>query len=152
MVIRKAVQDDISVIVKFQQEMAYETENLSLDKSVLNKGVGNVFQDPAKGFYLLAQKENETIIATMLLTPEWSDWRNSLFLWIQSLYILPEYRHRGIFRKMYTYVKEMVADSDDYAGLKLYVDKNNIIAQKVYQQVGMQASRYKLFEWNKMNY
>jgi len=132
--------------------MAYETENLSLDKSVLNKGVGNVFQDPAKGFYLLAQKENETIIATMLLTPEWSDWRNSLFLWIQSLYILPEYRHRGIFRKMYTYVKEMVADSDDYAGLKLYVDKNNIIAQKVYQQVGMQASRYKLFEWNKMNY
>ena len=151
MIIRKAVQDDISVIVEFQQEMAFETEKISLDESILKKGVGRIFKDPAKGFYILAQ-ENNIIIASMLLTPEWSDWRNSLFLWIQSLYILPEYRHRGVFRKMYTYIKEKVAASDDYAGLKLYVDKDNSIAHKVYHQVGMQTSHYNLFEWNKINY
>ena len=151
MIIRNATTDDVSVIAGFQQKMAGETENLSLDETILIKGVTRVFQDPSKGFYLVAM-ENESIIASMLLTPEWSDWRNSLFLWIQSLYVLPEYRRKGVFRKMYDHVKQLVLDSDAYAGIKLYVDQNNQRAQEVYKQVGMDASHYKLFEWNKLDY
>ena len=151
MIIRKATPDDIPAIVAFQQKMAQETENLKLDESVLMKGVGRVFSDPSKGFYLVAQ-ENEKVVASMMLTPEWSDWRNSLFLWIQSLYVLPEFRKRGVFRRLYDHVKQMVRDSADYAGLKLYVDQENTLAQAVYRQVGMKASHYNLFEWNKFDF
>jgi ribosomal protein S18 acetylase RimI-like enzyme len=151
MIIRKAVQEDIGVIAGFQQKMAMETENLSLDESLLINGVGNVFRNPSLGFYLIAQ-DNDRVIASMLLTPEWSDWRNSLFLWIQSLYVIPEYRKKGVFRMMYEHVRRMVQDSGDYAGLKLYVDESNTPAQKTYRQVGMRSSHYRLFEWNKFDY
>ena len=151
MIIRKATTDDIRTIAAFQQKMAYETESLELDSEVLLEGVGNVFRDPSKGFYLVAQ-EKESIIASMLLTPEWSDWRNSLFLWIQSLYVIPAYRRKGVFRMMYDHVQQMVRESDGYAGIKLYVDQGNERAQEAYRRVGMKASHYNLFEWNKFNY
>jgi ribosomal protein S18 acetylase RimI-like enzyme len=122
-----------------------------LDESLLINGVGNVFRNPSLGFYLLAQ-DNDRVIASMLLTPEWSDWRNSLFLWIQSLYVIPEYRKKGVFRMMYEHVMRMVQDSVDYAGMKLYVDESNTPAQKAYRQVGMKSSHYRLFEWNKFDY
>lgn len=151
MIVRKANRKDIRTIARFQQKMAYETERLELDDRTLLNGVENVFLDPSKGFYLVAQ-EKEAVIASMMLTPEWSDWRNSLFLWIQSLYVLPEYREKGVFRMMYEHVREMVLDSDTYAGLKLYVDQGNTRAQEVYRKVGMTASHYNLFEWNKFSY
>lgn len=151
MTIRKATQEDIGIIAGFQQKMARETENLSLDGPTLIKGVTNVFLDPSKGFYLVAQ-ENDEVIASMLLTPEWSDWRNSLFLWIQSLYVLPEYRKQGVFRNLYDHVKKIVMDSEGYAGIKLYVDKENARAQTVYRQVGMEASHYNLYEWSKLDF
>jgi len=151
MTIRKAEKNDIRTIAEFQQKMAHETEHLQLDESVLVDGVGSVFDNPSLGFYLLAQDEAQ-VIASMLLTPEWSDWRNSLFLWIQSLYVIPEYRKKGVFRMMYDHVRNMVSESDEYAGLKLYVDKGNTRAQEVYRKVGMEASHYNLFEWNKMEY
>lgn len=151
MTIRQAKPEDIKTIADFQQNMAKETEGLRLDGEVLFKGVSRVLQDPAKGFYLLVEDQDE-VIASMLLTPEWSDWRNCLFLWIQSLYVLPEYRQKGIFRMMYGHVKKMVSDSPEYAGLKLYVDEGNTLAQSVYTKVGMTASHYNLFEWNKFEY
>jgi ribosomal protein S18 acetylase RimI-like enzyme len=151
MIIRKANFDDVPVIAGFQKKMADETEQLKLDETLLLKGVGQVFKDPSKGFYLLAV-EGGIVVASMLLTPEWSDWRNSLFLWIQSLYVIPEYRKKGVFRKMYEHVKKMVQESGEYAGLKLYVDRGNTLAQAVYRQVGMKASHYNLYEWNKMDY
>lgn len=151
MKIRKAAEDDIPVIAGFQQKMAYETEKLDLDENVLLDGVGNVFKDPSKGFYLLAVDQGQ-VVGSMLLTPEWSDWRNSLFLWIQSLYVIPPYRKRGVFRMMYEHVRNMVLASGEYAGLKLYVDKENTPAQDVYRKVGMKDSHYNLFEWNKHDY
>jgi len=151
MTIRKATENDIRTIAKFQQKMAYETEQLELDEETLIRGVGNVLKDPSKGFYLLAQ-ENGNVIASMLLTPEWSDWRNSLYLWIQSLYVLPEHRKTGVFSKLYGYVRDLVMHSDEYAGLKLYVDKDNSAAQEAYRRVGMKASHYNLFEWNKSDH
>lgn len=149
--IRKAVPDDIPVIVDFQQKMAYETEQITLDDSVLSSGVKNVFSDHSLGFYLIVENENK-IIASMLLTPEWSDWRNSLFLWIQSLYVLPDFRKKGVFKLLYNYVKTMVSQSDKYSGIKLYVDQDNKKAQEAYSKVGMEASHYHLYEWNKSNY
>lgn len=144
----KADPGHIPAIVDFQKKMAHETESLKLDTSILTKGVSQVFNDPAKGFYLMVEDEGFPI-ASVLLTPEWSDWRNSTFLWIQSLYVLPAYRNKGVFRKIYDFVKSLVNASDDYAGIKLYVDEHNLIAQKAYSRVGMDESHYQLFEWYK---
>ena len=146
--IRKAIRSDISVIVDFQVKMALETEQVQLDVSLLQKGVEAVFDDPSKGFYIVTE-DDQRVIASMLLTPEWSDWRNSFFLWIQSLFVMSEYRKMGVFRKMYDFTQKMVNGSDDYAGIKLYVDKRNIKANDTYRNVGMLDNHYDLFEWNK---
>ncbi|MEZ5081907.1 MAG: GNAT family N-acetyltransferase [Bacteroidales bacterium] len=149
MEISVAFPEDIERIVEFQQKMAQETEQISLDNYTVSLGVQAVFSNPAKGTYVVA-KDRNTLVASMLLTPEWSDWRNATFLWIQSLYVLPEYRKKGIFRKMYDYVKKTVNDSNHYAGIKLYVASENELAQEVYKNVGMISSHYRLFEWNKL--
>ncbi len=151
MKIRKATHADIPAIAGFQKLMAQETEGIRLNEELLLRGVGRVMDDPSLGFYLVAEDDGR-LVASMMLTPEWSDWRNSLFLWIQSLFVVPEYRRRGIFRMMYEYARDMVLGSDAYAGLKLYVDKDNLPAQAVYRRVGMKDSHYNLFEWNKFDY
>lgn len=151
MKVKKAGPEHISIIVDFQLKMAHETESITLDQSLLTKGVGQVFSDPTKGFYIIVEDDGKQI-ASVLLTPEWSDWRNSTFLWIQSLYVLPTYRKKGIFRKIYNFVRTMVNSTDEYAGIKLYVDENNNIAQKAYTKVGMDESHYRLFEWYKMKF
>ena len=148
MKIREAKDTDAGIIAGFQQKMALETEGLTLDNNKVTSGVKAVFDDPSKGFYIVAE-ETDQVVASMLLTPEWSDWRNGTFLWIQSLYVIPEYRKQGIFRLMFEFVKQKVNTSEDYVGIKLYVDQNNENAQKAYEQVGMDASHYRMFEWNK---
>lgn len=151
MEIRKARIRDIQAIVDFQQRMAHESEGIVLDNEVLTQGVQRVFEDHSKGFYLIAE-DNGQAVASMLLTPEWSDWRNRLYLWIQSLYVLPEFRKKGVFGKLYEHVRGLVNSSDEYAGLKLYVAEKNQSAQEVYLRVGMKRSHYQLFEWNKFKY
>ncbi len=146
--IREATEKDAGTIAGFQQKMAMETEYLALDNNKVESGVSAVFNDPSKGFYMIAEQD-EQVIASMLLTPEWSDWRNGYFLWIQSLYVIPEFRKKGIFRSMYDFVKERVNASEEYVGIKLYVDQQNKIAQQAYKKVGMDLSHYLLFEWNK---
>jgi ribosomal protein S18 acetylase RimI-like enzyme len=146
--IREAVRNDVSVIADFQQKMATETEDLKLDGNRVFNGVDSVLSDPSKGFYLVAE-EGDNVVGSMLLTPEWSDWRNGFFLWIQSLYVIPEYRKKGVFRMMYDFVKERVTSSGEFVGIKLYVDQHNETAQKAYEKVGMESSHYRLFEWNK---
>jgi len=145
--IRRATKSDVITIASFQQKMAQETEELSLDGNKVKAGVKAVIDDPSKGFYIIAE-ESETI-ASMLLTPEWSDWRNGYFLWIQSLFVTPDYRKKGVFKLMYDFVKELVIGSNEYVGIKLYVDQHNVVAQKAYEKVGMESSHYRLFEWNK---
>lgn len=146
MIIREATPDDILVIVSFQEKMAFETENLKLNRNVLKQGVRQVFANPDKGKYFVAEDNDATIAGSLLITYEWSDWRNSTVLWIQSVYVEQEYRKKGIFSKMYDFIKEIVNNSPDYTGIRLYVDKTNIAAQKVYKRVSMNGEHYQLFE------
>ena len=146
--IRRAVEKEIPILIDFQQKMAFETESLTLDPVLLTQGVKAVFHDSDKGFYLVAEMDGMVVGCTMI-TPEWSDWRNGTFLWIQSVYVKPEYRKKGVFSMLYTYVKEMVLNSPDYLGLRLYVVNENIVAQKTYFRCGMDGGHYKLYEWIK---
>ena len=146
--IRKANREDIFTIVKFQQNMAMETESMTLDVEIVRKGVTHVFDRPENGFYLVAT-ENDIVIGSMLLTPEWSDWRNATWLWIQSVYVGIEHREKGVFKSLYNYIKDVVNRTEKYAGLKLYVDQDNERAQEVYKKMGMKKSHYKLYEWEK---
>lgn len=144
--VRKAIREHIPNIIEFQKQMAMETEGLALNDHRINNGVEAVFDDPEKGFYIVSIFKDQ-VVASMMITPEWSDWRNGHFLWIQSLYVIPEFRKRGVFRKMYEYVKQTVVESKEYLGLRLYVEENNKNAMDVYSNVGMKGSHYKMFEW-----
>ncbi|MEZ5196527.1 MAG: GNAT family N-acetyltransferase [Bacteroidales bacterium] len=146
--VKRAERVDIPTIVDFQIKMAFETEGFELNKGSIEKGVLAVFDDPSKGFYIVAVKQEE-VIACLMLTPEWSDWRNGFFLWIQSLYVEKEFRGQGVFGLMYAYVQSQVRSSNDYKGIRLYVDLDNVLAQEVYKRIGMEESHYKMFEWIK---
>jgi GNAT superfamily N-acetyltransferase len=144
-VIRKALLKDIAAIIDFQKRMAWETEKLTLNGATVTQGVKAIFQNPAHGQYFVSENDG-TVIASLLITPEWSDWRNTEVWWFQSVYVLPEYRRSGIFRSMYAYVKEM-AEKSDVAGLRLYVETNNHIAQTTYESLGMTGDHYRMYEW-----
>ncbi len=144
----KANNSDIDILTEFQLKMALETENLKLNKDILNNGISSVLTDKNKGCYYLALFENKPV-GCLLTTYEWSDWRNSQVLWIQSVYVSPEYRKFGVFKSMYSFIKNIVETSTDFAGIRLYVDKRNVIAQNVYKNIGMNNNHYELFEWIK---
>jgi GNAT superfamily N-acetyltransferase len=143
--IRIAVRDDADDLVGFNQAMARETEGKELERAVLEPGVRAVFDDGSKGFYVVAELEGR-IIGALMVTYEWSDWRNSWFWWIQSVYILPEARGRRIYTKLYEFVKNKAAGDGSVCGFRLYVEKDNVRAQRVYEAVGMKASHYLMFE------
>jgi len=147
MIIRKAIIEDASVIIDFQQKMAWETEGMTLKPEIINNGVNGVFANPSRGQYWVSE-ENGEIIASLLITYEWSDWRNSNVWWFQSVYVLPEWRRKGIFRSMYSKIKQE-ADNNNIAGLRLYVETNNTAAQKTYEALGMQCEHYRMYEWLK---
>ena len=127
--------------------MAWETEKLKLVPDIVEKGVNAVFANKALGQYWIAEEDGNTI-ASLLITYEWSDWRNSNVWWFQSVYVLPEYRRKGIFRSMYNHIKDE-ADKQNIAGLRLYVETNNTRAQRTYEALGMQNEHYTMFEWLK---
>jgi ribosomal protein S18 acetylase RimI-like enzyme len=144
--IRSATEEDYEVIAGFQVKMALETENLKLDEATVKKGVLTVMQDPGKGKYFVAVDETN-IVSSLLVTYEWSDWRNKWVLWIQSVYVLPEFRKLGIFRQMYLKVKEWAEQDEEVGGVRLYVDKSNTRAIDVYKRLGMNGEHYQVFEW-----
>lgn len=146
--IRKAKLSDSECIVDLQLKMAQETEGLTLNKNVVTKGVHAVFQHPAHGTYWVAEEKDE-ILGVLLAIPEWSDWRNGTVLWIHSLYVVPEARGRGVFKKLYLNLKEQVEQSPELVGLRLYVDRQNKLAQKIYDKLGMDKEHYELYEWLK---
>lgn len=146
--IRPGLLFDIDVIADFQIRMARETENLKLDPEVVGKGVNAVFDDPSKGKYWLAECNGE-VIGCLLTVPEWSDWRNGTVLWIHSVFVREDFRGKGVYKKLYLHLKQMVEESTDLRGLRLYVDKTNEKAQKVYESLGMSGDHYHLFEWLK---
>ena len=146
--IREANKSDIPVIIDYQLIMAMESEGMKLNKSNLTKGVQAVFNDATKGKYYIAEY-NGVVVGSMLNTFEWSDWRNGTIIWLQSVYVMPKYRKLGIFKQMYLYIKETVLQDDQLCGMRLYVDKGNLKAQKVYQAMGMTGDHYDTYEWMK---
>jgi len=146
--IRPGLLFDIETIANFQEKMAFETENMRLDSLTVEKGVTAVFDDPSRGKYWLAEIDGE-VVGCLLTINEWSDWRNGTVLWIHSVYVEERHRQRGVYKKLYGHLKEMVEKSSELRGLRLYVDKTNTKAQGVYEKLGMSAEHYHLYEWMK---
>ncbi|MEP6900322.1 MAG: GNAT family N-acetyltransferase [Actinomycetota bacterium] len=143
--IRLAEKADAAALVEFNQAMALETEGKNLDAQILQSGVESVFHDGRKGFYVVAEEDRQ-IVGGLMITFEWSDWRDSWFWWIQSVYILPAYRGHGIYRFLYEFVKDRAKLQKDVCGFRLYVEKENVRAQKVYEKLGMETSHYLMYE------
>lgn len=143
--IRKAGIEDWPVIVKYNAAMALETEGKHLDSRILTNGVQAALKSREKGQYFLAAAK-EKIVGQLMLTREWSDWRNGFFWWIQSVYVHPEWRKQGIFRALYEYVLKEAQKQPDVCGLRLYVEKANLSAQKTYERMGMQKTDYAFYE------
>lgn len=148
MIVREAKENDIKSIVDFQLQMAKETEGIVLDKPTVNMGVSAVLNDISKGRYYVAEIEGQ-IIGSLLTTFEWSDWRNGTILWIQSVYVLPAFRRKGVYRNMYAHIKNLVLTNKNLNGIRLYADKSNMPAQKTYKKLGMSPDHYVTFEWLK---
>ena len=143
--IRIAQKEDAPAMVAFNQAMAMETEGKHLDTQILTSGVESVFHNHEHGFYVVAEDEGR-IIGGLLVTFEWSDWRDSWFWWIQSVYVVPEHRGRGVYPAMYEFVKERAREQEDVCGFRLYVEKENTGAQHVYEKLGMKQSHYLMYE------
>jgi GNAT superfamily N-acetyltransferase len=144
--IRFAKHEDAAALVEFNQAMAFETEGKRLDGETLQSGVGAVLQDAGKGFYVVAEDESEQICGGLMVTFEWSDWRAAWFWWIQSVYILPEWRGRKIYSKLYAFVKERAREQKNVCGIRLYVERENTNAQAVYEKLEMRQSHYLMYE------
>lgn len=143
--VRKATPDDAETIIDFQKKMAWETEQITLVPELISKGVNGVFEDPYRGQYYVAEIDGQ-IVASLLITYEWSDWRNANVWWFQSVYVLAEFRRTGVFREMYACIKDE-ADISKVAGLRLYVESNNVRARKTYEALGMSSEHYTMYEW-----
>ncbi|MEO9805820.1 MAG: GNAT family N-acetyltransferase [Reichenbachiella sp.] len=146
--IRRAREEEAQSIIDFQIDMARETEDVDLDRNLITPGVKAVFSDESKGWYFVAEIDGQ-IAGSLLITFEWSDWRNAMILWIQSVFVGKEFRGRGVYRALYEHIQSIVNNSDEYVGIRLYVDKTNTDALKVYQKLGMDSEHYGMCEWIK---
>lgn len=143
--VRAAYPRDVPVLIEFNQALARETEEKELDAERLGEGIRAVFEDPSKGIYFLAVRGDEPL-GTLLVTPEWSDWRNGCFWWIQSVYVVSTARHEGVFRRLYDHVLARARSARDVCGIRLYVARDNEVAQAVYARVGLRHSGYRMLE------
>ena len=145
---RDAAAADVPVIAEFQLAMALETEDLRLHLPTTLKGVEAVIGNRSLGRYVLAEKDGR-IVGSLLVTLEWSDWRNGVYWWIQSVFVVPEARGAGVFKGLYAQVKALAEADPAVRGLRLYVDRRNNAAQLVYTKLGMNGDHYQVFEWMK---
>ena len=143
--IRYATKRDTNSIASFNSTMAMETEDKLLNAETVQKGVENAFENNKKGFYLIAESDG-TQVGQLMITKEWSDWRNGDFWWIQSVYVHPDFRGKGIYKQLYDKVKKLAQSNGRVCGIRLYVEKENITAQKVYSKLGMIETDYLLYE------
>ncbi len=146
--IRLAELSDAKEIASFNQIMAKETEGKVLHPDVILAGVNTLLKDPSQGFYIVAELDSK-VVGCLMITREWSDWRNGVFWWIQSVFVQKEYRRRGIYRRMYEFIKELANDDEDVCGFRLYVEQDNTIAQETYSALGMTQLPYLMFEESK---
>ncbi len=142
--IRHAEPADIEIVVDFNARLAEESEGLQLDRARLRAGVEAVLRDKARGFYLIAESDGATQ-GQLALTFEWSDWRNGMFWWLQSVYVRPESRRQGVLRALYHRVLELAADNG-ICGVRLYVEKHNVSAQEAYRRLGLARAVFHMYE------
>jgi ribosomal protein S18 acetylase RimI-like enzyme len=145
MQIRLATRDDAEVLVEFNSAMALEAEGKALLPEVIGAGVHGLLANPASGFYVIAEIEHQ-VAGALLITKEWSDWRNGSFWWIQSVYVRPEWRRKGVYKRLYRHVQELAAKDPVVCGFRLYVERENRLAQDTYRALGMKETRYLVFE------
>ncbi len=145
MTIRRAIAADIDAIATFNQALAAETEHRTLDRSTVQAGVAQLLARPELGFYLVATVADQPV-GCLLITTEWSDWRNGLFWWIQSVYVRSEHRRQGIFRRLYGEVESLAQQQGGICGLRLYVEHQNTAAQATYRDLGMAPTPYQVYE------
>ena len=145
MEIRDASAADVATIVSFNQCLARETEGKTLPDETVLRGVSAVFADPARGRYFLACVKDRAV-GQLMLTTEWSDWRNGQVWWIQSVYVAPDHRRGGVMRALFRHVEALARRSAGVVGLRLYVERNNATAQGAYRTVGMHDAGYIVFE------
>ena len=145
--IRLAEPRDLETLVTFNLALARETEGRQLDRTLLQAGVESLLADSAKGFYVVMEHlPTGRTIGQLLITFEWSDWRNAVFWWLQSVYVHKDWRRRGVFKQLYDHVLREGKRQGSVAGIRLYVEQDNAVAQGVYKQAGLSAAPYKVFE------
>ena len=145
LVIRIGQPDDVTALVEFNVAMARETENKVLSRDIVATGVETALQDSSHGFYVVAEKGG-AIAGSLLVTKEWSDWRDGEFWWIQSVYVEPQYRRQGVYRRLYEFVREQARAKGNVCGFRLYVERQNQVAQQTYRNLGMRETVYRLYE------
>ena len=144
--IRKAAPLDLEILKLFNQKMALETEGKKLDSLTLEQGIRELLNNEDHGFYLMAEDLDRKAVASLAITYEWSDWRNGLFWWIQSVYVKEEFRRKGVFSELYEKVKMRAEREANVCGVRLYVEQFNNIAQSTYSSLGMKQTQYQMWE------
>lgn len=143
--IRPASPADIEIIAGYNAAIASETEHIELDRERLLQGVRAVLQDESKGFYTVAELDGR-VVGQIMITYEWSDWRNGVFWWIQSVYVHADFRNQGVFTRLFRHIAAKAKDAGVVCGLRLYVEKENRRAQATYQRMGMTQAPYDVLE------
>jgi GNAT superfamily N-acetyltransferase len=152
--IRDAHADDRALLAQWASAMAWETEHKRLDPATVAAGIAAGIDDPARARYFIAMSEvalagRETIaeaVGTLMLTREWSDWRNGDWWWIQSVYVPETHRRQGVFAALYRHVEALARDTPGVVGLRLYVERENETAHRTYAALGMVDAGYRIFE------
>ena len=145
LIIRYATPEDADVIAGFNVALALETENLALDPPTVLGGVTRLLENRELGFYVVAEIGGK-IAGCLMITYEWSDWRNGVIWWVQSVYVVPPFRRRGVYKTLYGHVQQLAASDHDVAGFRLYVEQDNDAAQRTYANQGMAQTPYLMFE------
>lgn len=143
--VRPATTADLDTLVDFNVAMAEETEDKPLDPDTVRAGVRGLFESPSRGFYLVAERD-ERLVGSLMITPEWSDWRNAAFWWIQSVYVRPEARRTGVYTALHRDVRRRAREKEEVCGLRLYVERGNETAQTTYERLGMNETSYRFYE------
>jgi ribosomal protein S18 acetylase RimI-like enzyme len=149
LIIRHATDADLESLVAFSTAMAEETEGRKLDPARLREGTRSLLGSPGYGFFMVAEAPHTDppqLVGQLMITFEWSDWRNGVFWWIQSVYVDPAWRRRGVFRRMHDAIVSQAKANPKVCGIRLYVEQENRTAKTVYQRVGLAQSVYKVYE------
>lgn len=142
---RPARPQDTQIIAEFNCQLARETEDVELDPAIVLRGVGRLLENPTAGFYTVAELEGQ-VVGCLLITFEWSDWRDGWVWWIQSVYVDASARRQGVFRLLFDHIRCRAEKDPEVRGLRLYVERENDSAQSTYASLGMSESHYRIFE------